>query len=154
MSSQHSVVIRWLPFNSCPNVSMFSRINRNNQSRPITDRATISLRCRYISWLLDVLCVLLCTAGIAAFVSSATSPDDDDFQQEFIQQKSSHYQRIKQSGKVRVGYLPSNRNIASAFLLTPSPSLDEQREFWIATKASTRVAIAARTSGQRSPPAL
>jgi hypothetical protein len=154
MSSQQSVAIRWLPLVACPNISMFSRIGRTNQSRLINDRAACSLRCGSIRRLLDVLCVLLFTAGIAAFVSSAVSPDDDDIQQEFTHRKSSNYQRIKQSGKARVAHLSGNRKIASAFLLIASPSIDKQREFWIAPEASTCVAILPDTSGQRSPPAF
>jgi hypothetical protein len=87
---------------------------------------------------LSAFCVLLFTLGVAAFVFSAISPDDDDVQQEFVQQKSSHSARIQDcsttptvplSRSSRLAYLRSmttpallNRYVQASVLILVNPA--------------------------------
>jgi hypothetical protein len=91
--------------------------------------------------------------GVAAFVFSAVSPDDDDIQQEFVQQKSAHCSRInKQISKTRVTHLRGKRKIASALLLISSVFPRREWQPSVVTAASTSVAIFASVRRDRSPP--
>lgn len=100
---------------------------------------------------LRAVSILLFAFGVAAFLLSAVSPEDDDVQQEFVQPKSPHYQRIKQSGKTHVTQVRGKRTLASACLLLPSVSLDRESQAYAGT-APASVAIFVSASGERSPP--
>ena len=100
---------------------------------------------------LGAVSVLLFMLGAAAFVFSAVSPDDDDIQQEFAQQRF-HYSLITRIAKTRPSHLPCNRKIASAALLAPSVSLHQEWEELVVVELSTSAVALAPIRGQRSPP--
>jgi len=104
-----------------------------------------------LSRCLRAVCILLFTLGLAAFVFSVVSPDDDDIQQEFAQQRSSHCSRIARIGNAPITQ-PGNRKIASTVLLISSVSLHSEWRASVVADEGSSVAIFAAASGERSPP--
>jgi hypothetical protein len=95
--------------------------------------------------------ILLFTIGVAAFVFSAISPDDDDIQQEFLQ-PGSYYPRIAQIGKPSPTHIRGNRKITSALVLARCVSPHQEWEASFVVDLSGSVPILAPVGGQRSPP--
>jgi hypothetical protein len=95
--------------------------------------------------------ILLFTLGVMALVFSVVSPDDDDIQQEFVQQRSSHCSRIVRIGNARITQ-PGNRKIASTVLLISFVSLHSEWQASAVAEETASVAIFAAAGGERSPP--
>jgi hypothetical protein len=96
---------------------------------------------------------LLAALGVLAFIFSATCPDDDDIQQEFLQSNKSkqcvfaNYKALSNVSTRRIYTLhpalaPPTPEIASHYLTTYVPI----------TGNEIKCRISSRTTGDRSPP--